>query len=233
MYSLSLRLPVFIAIVGWSASRCAEACDPPRLNEVQVIGTHNSYHIEPDRPMLRLDRAAPSAVAVFARIQPSSLARTILPIGHPARSFLPWTTRTALATSISTGHPALQERLLLVSVDEIHPAAAWMKVNDPIHEFDRIRMLVRASDTTEMPRVRRHFGHLGAPVGTFCGMISFAMQFAGCWPAASTIHRNACSIRGRRDPGHRSRGRNGHAGHQANRRRPRCAFAAISTAASW
>ena len=42
------------------------------------------------------------------------------------------------------GHPALRGRALFVSVDEGHPAAAWMKVNDPIKDFDRIQKWVRA-----------------------------------------------------------------------------------------
>jgi hypothetical protein len=41
------------------------------------------------------------------------------------------------------GHPTLQGRVLFVSVPDDHPAAAWMKVNDPVKDFDRIRKLVR------------------------------------------------------------------------------------------
>jgi hypothetical protein len=42
------------------------------------------------------------------------------------------------------GHPALEGRLLFVSVAETQPAAAWFKINDPIADFDRIRRLVAA-----------------------------------------------------------------------------------------
>ena len=41
-------------------------------------------------------------------------------------------------------HPTLQGRALFVSVPPDHPAAAWMKRNDPIHEFDEIQSLVKA-----------------------------------------------------------------------------------------
>jgi hypothetical protein len=41
-------------------------------------------------------------------------------------------------------HPALQGRLIFVSVEESHPAAAWMKVNDPVSGFERIQKLVKA-----------------------------------------------------------------------------------------
>ncbi len=55
-------------------------------------------------------------------------------------------------------HPALEGRLLFVSVSPSNPAAAWMKENDPVEAFDRIQQLVRAgflvrtradSDTSE------------------------------------------------------------------------------------
>jgi hypothetical protein len=41
-------------------------------------------------------------------------------------------------------HPALAERLIFVSVPPTHPAAAWMKDNDSIVDFDRIQGLVKA-----------------------------------------------------------------------------------------
>lgn len=41
-------------------------------------------------------------------------------------------------------HPALQGRLLFVSVPATNPAAAWMKLNDPIRDFDQIQRLVKA-----------------------------------------------------------------------------------------
>ena len=42
------------------------------------------------------------------------------------------------------GHLALRGRLLFASVEPTHPAAAWMKVNDPVADFDRIQKLVRS-----------------------------------------------------------------------------------------
>ena len=41
------------------------------------------------------------------------------------------------------GHPALRNRLLFVSVDEEHPAAAFMKINNPVGDFDRIQNMVK------------------------------------------------------------------------------------------
>jgi hypothetical protein len=41
------------------------------------------------------------------------------------------------------GHPTLQGRMMFVSVDAEHPAAAWIKLNDPRGDFERIRKCVR------------------------------------------------------------------------------------------
>jgi hypothetical protein len=42
------------------------------------------------------------------------------------------------------GHPALAGRLIFVGVPPTHPAAAWMRVDDPIGDFGRIQELVKA-----------------------------------------------------------------------------------------
>jgi hypothetical protein len=41
------------------------------------------------------------------------------------------------------GHPALKGRLLFVTVRPSHPAAAWMKENDVMDDFDLIQDLVK------------------------------------------------------------------------------------------
>ncbi len=41
-------------------------------------------------------------------------------------------------------HPGLQGRAMFATVPADHPAAAWMKVNDPVADFDRIQSLVKA-----------------------------------------------------------------------------------------
>ena len=42
------------------------------------------------------------------------------------------------------GHPALAGRLLFVGVPPTHPAAAWLRVDDPVANFDGIQGLVKA-----------------------------------------------------------------------------------------
>lgn len=48
-----------------------------------------------------------------------------------------------LRSAYLRGHPALRGRLLFVSVDEDHPAAAFMKLNNASGDFDRIQQMVR------------------------------------------------------------------------------------------
>jgi hypothetical protein len=58
------------------------------------------------------------------------------------------------------GHPALEGRILFVSVPPENPAAAWMKRNNPIKDFEEIQSLVkagflvrtRADESTEQAR---------------------------------------------------------------------------------
>ncbi len=50
----------------------------------------------------------------------------------------------AVRDSYLEGHPSLRNRLLFVSVDQTHEAAAFMKINDPIGEFDRIQRAVKS-----------------------------------------------------------------------------------------
>jgi hypothetical protein len=41
------------------------------------------------------------------------------------------------------GHPSLRDRVMFVSVDIDHPAAAFLKLNDPVGQFDQIQEAVR------------------------------------------------------------------------------------------
>ena len=42
------------------------------------------------------------------------------------------------------GHPTLEGRLMFVGVPPTHPAAAWLRVDDPIENYGRIQELVKA-----------------------------------------------------------------------------------------
>ena len=48
----------------------------------------------------------------------------------------------SLADRYLEGHPVLNDRVMFASVNESHPAAAWMKINDPIGDFEKIQSMV-------------------------------------------------------------------------------------------
>ncbi len=48
----------------------------------------------------------------------------------------------SLADRYLEGHPILNDRVMFASVNESHPAAAWMKINDPIRDFEKIQSMV-------------------------------------------------------------------------------------------
>ena len=50
----------------------------------------------------------------------------------------------AMRDTYLDGHPALRGRSMFVSIPPEHPAAGWMKVNDPVADFERIQTLVQA-----------------------------------------------------------------------------------------
>ncbi len=49
----------------------------------------------------------------------------------------------ALMEKYLAEHPGLEGRVMFASVSENHPAAAWMKINDPVRDFDRIVAMVQ------------------------------------------------------------------------------------------
>ena len=48
-----------------------------------------------------------------------------------------------LPISYLAEHPSLRERVMFVSVDESDPAAGFLKLNDPVGDFDRIQRVVK------------------------------------------------------------------------------------------
>jgi len=48
----------------------------------------------------------------------------------------------ALADRYLEGHPVLNDRVMFTSVNESHAAAGWMKLNDPIRDFEKIQSMV-------------------------------------------------------------------------------------------
>ena len=73
-------LALALAVLGRSA---AVPADEPRLNQIQVIGSHNSYHIAPAPAVLELIAATRPPPGRGARLHPPPLGRAILATGHP------------------------------------------------------------------------------------------------------------------------------------------------------
>ena len=73
----------FALVLPWCAwSPALRVCaDEPRLNQVQVIGSHNSYHVAPYKTVLESDRRHGPRPGRVARLHPSPLVRAILAQG--------------------------------------------------------------------------------------------------------------------------------------------------------
>lgn len=89
---------------------------------------------------------APDAVRGDSATLPDALRRRGWPTLDAARGKVLFAldNTDAVRDRYLAGHPALQGRVMFASVAESHPAAAWMKVNDAVGDFDRIRHLVRS-----------------------------------------------------------------------------------------
>jgi hypothetical protein len=77
-----------------------------------------------------------------------SLRDAVLDRGWPKLSdckgkiFFAMDNEGALPTMYTEGYASLERRAMFVSVPETNPAAAWMKINDPIADFERIQAMV-------------------------------------------------------------------------------------------
>lgn len=103
----------------------------------------------------------------------------------------------------------LRDRMMFVSVDESHPAAAWMKLNDPIGDFEKIQRCVRqgflvrtradtdtkqsrANDTTMRDKAFEsgaQFISTDYPVPD-----TRWSEYRVCWPDNAVYRRNPVSI---------------------------------------
>lgn len=78
----------------------------------------------------------------------ASLRDAIFGVGWPRLSEIRGKIAFALDNTDSVreryleGHESLRERVMFVSVDESHPSAAWMKLNDPVADEQTIRRCV-------------------------------------------------------------------------------------------
>lgn len=103
-----------------------------------------------------LDRVLASRVPASQRIIPddlrqrrATLREAVLEEGWPSlgecrgRLLFALDNTGAVRDRYLEGHSTLEGRMMFASVDREHPAAAWMKRNDPISDYEEIRQLVR------------------------------------------------------------------------------------------
>ena len=63
-----------LALSAWCGERFAPA-DEPRLNQIQVIGSHNSYHIAPDMTVMELIAATEGKPGKGVHVVPALVLR--------------------------------------------------------------------------------------------------------------------------------------------------------------
>ena len=74
----------FVLGLAWRAGSAGRGlADEPRLNQVQVIGSHNSYHIAPYKTVLELIAATGRRRAESLDYTHPPLGRAILASRHP------------------------------------------------------------------------------------------------------------------------------------------------------
>ena len=119
----------------------ANAEDCLRLNHVQVVGTHNSYHAAPEPAILKAIGDHAASLDYTHRPLPYQLETL-----RESRGKILFAMDNAGAPrdAYLAGHPSLKGRVLFVSVEARHPAAAFMKLNDATGPAaDRIAAAVR------------------------------------------------------------------------------------------
>ncbi|MFO1500806.1 MAG: phosphatidylinositol-specific phospholipase C1-like protein [Verrucomicrobiota bacterium] len=135
------HVPIFILLELKDDPDSPDLTQPIRFNQEQLAALEKEITaVIPRRKILTPDDVR--------RGQPS-LPAALRKYGWPkldsvrGKLFFGLDNEGALRDQYLEEHPALQGRLLFVSVPRSHPAAAWMKMNDPIRDFDQIQALVR------------------------------------------------------------------------------------------
>ena len=97
-----------VVLAGWAGVVMAAAGEP-RLNQLQVIGTHNSYHIAPASAVLELIGSMPSQVSMPHSPVANARVNAATPGGSVERPF----------ATIGVGAPATAEAIAPLSASAI------------------------------------------------------------------------------------------------------------------
>ena len=136
------HVPIFILL------ELKEGADRPELTRAPDFTSQDLDALEQEILSVfpRKEILAPDDVRGQAASLPEALRQRGWPTLKSARGkvLFGMDNESAVRDIYLAGHPALQRRLLFVSVTPDNPAAAWMKRNDPIGQFDEIQNLVKS-----------------------------------------------------------------------------------------
>jgi hypothetical protein len=136
------HVPIFILLELKEDAESPELTQPLRFGEKELAALEAEIaSVLPRKKILAPDdirhgeRSLPQALHKYGWPQLDSVRGKIM-FGMDNES--------AVRDLYLQAHPALEGRLLFVSVPATNSAAAWMKMNDPVHDFDQIQQLVKS-----------------------------------------------------------------------------------------
>jgi len=135
------HVPVFIMLELKEDSLGPGFTQPAPFDQVQLANLEKEIlSVFPRESIL-----TPDDVRGRAATLPEALAHSGWPLLDSVRGRVMFglDNEGAIRDRYLEGHPALQGRLVFVSVPPTNPAAAWMKRNDPVGDFEQIQELVR------------------------------------------------------------------------------------------
>ena len=136
------HVPIFILL------ELKEDAESPELTQPILFGAKNLEAMESEIGSVipRQKIIAPDDIRRGERSLPEALRKFGWPKLDSVRGKIIFAmdNESAVRDRYLEGHPALEGKLLFVSVPATNPAAAWVKMNDPVHDFDQIQELVKA-----------------------------------------------------------------------------------------
>ena len=136
------HVPIFILL------ELKEGSDSPELTKAPMFGERDLESLEAEiRSVIPRDKMLlPDDVRRGESTLPGALLKYGWPQLNSVRGKLMFgmDNESAVRDLYLKGHPALEGRLLFVSVPATNAAAAWMKINNPVADFDKIQRLVKA-----------------------------------------------------------------------------------------
>jgi hypothetical protein len=136
------HVPIFILLELKEDTESAELTQPIRFGdrelaalEAEIASVIPRHKILAPDDIRRGERSLPEALRKYGWPKLDSVRGKII---------LGMDNESTVRDLYLKGHPALEGKLLFVSVPTTNPAAAWLKINDPVRDFNQIQELVQA-----------------------------------------------------------------------------------------